>query len=149
MRIEDIRIGQTVLDEKGARHVIRELSSWLDGETAVDEEGNRLEPHTLRPDVSKPYLSTDRFGHTSFCIGTRQGVFQADIDTEEEAGYNALFVSFLPADLHEEDPLELFALRDDPEGDPGRDVRIMVWEDPVREIPTTDTTICHESWTEG
>ena len=70
MKIQDIRVGQKVLDGKGRTHLVDAVFS--DGKVR-DSKGKMLPAGDLRPDAAEPYLVTADDGTVSLRIGITQG----------------------------------------------------------------------------
>lgn len=142
MKIQDIRVGQKVLDGKGRVHQVDAVFS--DGKVR-DSKGKMLPAGDLRPDVAEPYLVTADDGTVSLRIGIKQGFLKADIEPAKEFGKNAAYLGFLPKGT--DTAFDLFAVQDDPEhGDPEKDIRVIRWGGPFSLGAESDETMSHEEW---
>lgn len=143
MKIQDIRIGQNVIDSKGRIHQVDAVFS--DG-TVRDQKGDMLPAGDLRPDAAEPYLVTADDGTVSLRLEVEQGLLMADIEPAgEEFSRNAAYLGFLPKGT--DTAFDLFALQDNPEdGDPKKDMRTICWGGPFTSEAESDVTLYHEEW---
>ena len=142
MKIQDIRIGQKVLDGDGRVHEAKEIFS--DG-TVRNQKGDKLFAKDLDPVTTEPYIRTGDDGTVSLRLEVEQGILKADIETAGEFGRNSAFLSFLPKGM--DAAIDLFTIRDNPEdGDPDRDIRVICWGEPYSLLPESDRTLYHEQW---
>ena len=145
MKIQDIRIGQKVLDGDGRVHEVKEIFS--DG-TVRDQKGDTLFAKDLGPVTTEPYIQTGDDGTVSLRLEVEQGILKADIETAGEFGRNSAYLGFLPKGT--DIAFDLFTIRDNPEdGDPGRDIRIICWGGPFSLEAESDETLFHEEWEGG
>lgn len=143
MKIQDIRIGQNVIDSKGRIHQVDAVFS--DG-TVRSQEGSVLSAGKLRPVTTEPHIRTADDGTVSLRLEVEQGLLKADIEPAgEEFSKNAAYLGFLPKGT--DIAFDLFALQDNPEdGDPKKDIRTICWGGPFTSEAESDVTLYHEEW---
>ena len=149
MRIEDIRINHKFVAPDGTVHEAKAVGNGImgyDGEIVIDENGNAHAVSDVEPFRGEPYLKTDKYGHTSFCVDSPQGTYAADIDTRDKCGYNRTYLSFIerPSEEEQEEQIFEFCVLGDARNDDGTvsddAVRLMAFTDVIDDEPTVNTT---------
>ena len=90
MKIQEVRIGQKILDEYGRKYVISKI---IDTDYIKTETGEVLSIHNIRPDPSEPYILVGDDNKLKLVVSHDEYLFTACGETIEEVGYDVIWVS--------------------------------------------------------